>query len=73
MIVINKKKTAETIKNKTKACHVSVNDICDACYVSVQAVYKWFNGSNVPTLDNLAILANICGCKIDDFIVIDNI
>ena len=36
-----------------------------------QAIYKWFRGDAMPTVDNLVILATIFGVKIDDIIVVN--
>ncbi len=35
----------------------------------VQTIYNWFAGKNMPTLDNLIVLAQILGVKMDDLIV----
>lgn len=39
---------------------------------SFQAVYKWFNGQSLPTVDNLAVLSNLLNVPIDEIIVVDN-
>lgn len=36
---------------------------------SVQACYKWFAGKNLPSIDNLYIIAQLLGVKIEDIIV----
>lgn len=35
----------------------------------VQTIYNWFAGKNLPTLDNLVVLAQILGVTMDDLIV----
>ena len=35
------------------------------------AVYRWFRGDAMPTLDNLVILAAIFGVLMDDIIIVD--
>lgn len=40
-------------------------------FATPQAIYKWQNGTAMPTIDNLVILAATFGCKIDDLLVID--
>ena len=35
----------------------------------VQTVYNWFAGKNMPTIDNLVVLAQILGVQVDDLIV----
>ena len=34
-----------------------------------QAIYKWQRGDTLPTVDNLAVLAAVCGVRIDDILV----
>ena len=35
----------------------------------VQTIYNWFAGKNMPTLDNLVVLARVLGVAMDDIIV----
>ena len=35
----------------------------------VQTIYNWFAGKNMPTLDNLVVLAQILDVTIDEIIV----
>ncbi|MCR5318550.1 MAG: helix-turn-helix domain-containing protein [Treponema sp.] len=35
----------------------------------VQTIYNWFSAKNMPTIDNLVVLAQILGVTIDDIIV----
>lgn len=35
----------------------------------VQTIYNWFAGKNMPTLDNLVVLAQILGVTMDEIIV----
>ena len=35
----------------------------------VQTIYNWFAGKNMPTLDNLVVLAQVLGVTIDDIVV----
>ena len=35
----------------------------------VQTVYNWFSGKNMPTLDNLVVLAQVLGVTMDDIVV----
>ena len=35
----------------------------------VQTVYNWFSGKNMPTIDNLIVLAQVLGATVDDIIV----
>ena len=35
----------------------------------VQTIYNWYQGKNMPTIDNLVVLAQILGVTTDDIIV----
>jgi transcriptional regulator with XRE-family HTH domain len=35
----------------------------------VQTIYNWFAGKNMPTLDNLVVLAQLLDVTMDDLIV----
>ena len=35
----------------------------------VQTIYNWFAGKNLPTLDNLVVLAQLLDVTMDDLIV----
>lgn len=37
--------------------------------ISVQAINKWRNRHNLPSVDNLFVLSRILGVKVDDFLV----
>lgn len=67
--VIDLKATGEKIKSYNREHHYTASYIADCCCVHVQSVYKWYRGECVPTIDNLVILADRYGCRIDDIIV----
>ena len=39
------------------------------CFISPQAIYKWQNGTALPTVDNLIVLAALFDVLIDDILV----
>ena len=46
------------------------NDIADALgFTTRNAIYKSINGTSLPTLDNLVILANLFNVGLDDIVV----
>ncbi|MDO4505821.1 MAG: helix-turn-helix transcriptional regulator [Spirochaetales bacterium] len=49
---------------------VDVQNVCGLG--SLQAVYKWFGGKSVPSVDNLGILSNLLNTPIDDLLVFKN-
>ena len=44
-----------------------IQTILDFPYV--QTVYNWFAGKNMPTIDNLVVLAQVLGVTMDDIVV----
>ena len=70
--VINMIETGKKIKSLAEENNISVNKIQEFCGLSsFQAVYKWFNGKAIPTVDNLGILANLFNVSIDDLLIFD--
>ena len=52
---------------------LTVKDLQDAFgFTTPQAIYKWQQGTAMPTIDNLVVLAIVFGVHIDEIIVIDN-
>lgn len=68
--VIDMPETGRNIVRLRKAAGISVKDIQEIMgFANPQAIYKWQNGVNLPTVDNLLILASIFGVKVDDILV----
>ena len=40
-------------------------------FTTPQAIYKWFHGTAMPTIDNLVILAAMLGVTLDEIVVVD--
>lgn len=40
-------------------------------FSTVQPIYKWWQGKNLPTIDNLVIIASELGVMVDDILVIN--
>ena len=71
MPVIDAKRTGERIGALRDAAGLDNTAIADAMGFSTRnAVYKWLKGDALPTLDNMLILADLFGVKIDDIIVV---
>lgn len=67
---IDKKATGLRLKELVKQHNLEAKDIQQ--YLSlgcVQTVYRWFEGVNMPTIDNLYALSGLFGISIDDMIV----
>ena len=69
---VNLKKAGENIKRIRIEAGISVKDVQTTLGFSTpQAVYSWQNGSYLPTVDNLIILAAMFGTTIDEIIAVD--
>lgn len=70
--VINIKATGERIKTLMDERELVVKDIQEELgLASVQAVYKWFYGQNLPNLDNLICLSHVFQVTIEDILVLE--
>ena len=64
--------TGLNINKLRKRAGISVKQLQDVLgFNTPQAIYKWFNGVSMPTIDNLVILAAVLGVTIDEIIVVD--
>ena len=62
--------TGANITNLRKAAGLSVHDLQMVFgFNSPQAIYKWQNGTTLPTIDNLIVLAALLHVRIDDILV----
>ena len=62
--------TGANIVNLRKAAGLSVADIQMVFgFNSPQSIYKWQNGTALPTVDNLIVLAALFDVLIDDILV----
>lgn len=69
---VNLKKTGENIMRIRKEAGISVRDLQSMIgFSSPQAIYSWQNGSYLPTIDNLIILAAIFGTTLDEIVAVD--
>ena len=65
--------TGANIVNLRKATGLTVHDLqITFGFNSPQAIYKWQNGTALPTIDNLIGLAAMLHVRIDDILVTDN-
>ena len=63
-------KTGENINRLRKLAGVSVKELQDVFgFTTPQAIYKWQQGTALPTVDNLVVLASVLGVKVDDILV----
>lgn len=72
--VINLPRTGAKIDLLRKKANLSVKDIQKVFkFETPQAIYKWIHGRNLPTVDNLIILAEIFGVTVEDILSVDYI
>jgi transcriptional regulator with XRE-family HTH domain len=70
--VIDLVKTGNNIKRLLILNNISVTKLQDILgFTSPQAIYKWFWGQSLPSVDNLVILASILHVSIEDILVIE--
>ena len=70
---INLKKTGENITRMRKKAGISVRELQVIFgFTNPQSIYSWQNGSSLPTIDNLIILAAVLGTTIDEIIAVDS-
>lgn len=63
--------TGINITNLRKSAGLSVHDLQMIFgFNSPQAIYKWQNGTALPTVDNLIVLAALLNVRIDDILVV---
>ena len=68
---IDMAQTGANIVALRKAAGLTVHDLQMVFgFNSPQAIYKWQNGTALPTVDNLIILAALFHVRIDDILVV---
>ena len=68
--VIDLSATGMHLKELMNARKLSVQDVQEAMgLASPQAVYRWLNGSNMPSVDNLFALSRYLDISMEDVIV----
>lgn len=64
-------KTGQNIMNLRVAAGLSVKDLQDIFgFATPQAIYKWQNGTALPTIDNLVVLASVFHVHMEDILVV---
>ena len=69
---IDNKKTGAWLRSLCKHYGYTVKDIQDYLHISSnQAVYEWFNGHTLPSVNNLLALSNLFGIPMNQLLVDD--
>lgn len=72
MATINVEKTGTRLRQVMERYGYTVRDVKDLLgLATTNAVYKWLKGENLPTVDNLVILADTFHVTVDELLVIE--
>lgn len=67
--MIDKKRTAKRIRFFMLCVGLRPTDIQDFLGLTcVQTVYRWLDGTNIPSIDNLYSLSRLFGIRVDDML-----
>jgi len=70
MTRVDMKATGKNIKQLAKDRKIQTAELQRILgFGTPQAIYKWYRGQSLPTVDNLVILADIFKVTIDDIII----
>lgn len=65
-------KTGQNIANLRRQAGLTVKELQELFgFATPQAIYKWQQGTTMPTIDNLVVLAAIFHVHLEDILVID--
>lgn len=69
MITVDTVKTGQNIKTIIRQKGMKIADIQSAFgFNTPQAIYKWFRGDSMPTIDNIVMMTEIFGVRMDEII-----
>jgi DNA-binding XRE family transcriptional regulator len=68
MIIINVEGTGRNIKQKRKELNLTVKQLVEEHfpYMTVQSVYQWENGKNLPSPENMLELSRTFDMRMED-------
>ena len=71
-VSINMEKTGAHIKRSIKESGYTTREIMEITGVTTeQAIYKWYSGKSIPSLETQIILCKLLGLKITELLVLD--
>ena len=74
MPIINMEATGKNIVKLREEAGLSVKDIQEVFgFATPQAIYKWQHGSALPKIDNMVVLAEVLGVKIDEILIVEDV
>ena len=73
MYELDMEATGKKLRELVESAGYSVRNLRDELEtVSLQAIYKWYNGLSLPSVDHLYAISQITGVAIDDILVSKN-
>ena len=70
MYELDMEATGKKLRELVESAGYSVRNLRDELEtVSLQAIYKWYNGLSLPSVDHLYAISQITGVDIDDILV----
>ena len=70
---VDVEETGRNINRKRMQNGFSVKDMQkELGFSTPQAIYKWIHGKNMPSVDNLVILAHMFSVTIDELVITKN-
>lgn len=65
-------RTGENIRRLRKQSGMSVKNLQEVFgFATPQAIYKWQQGSSLPSIDNLLVLSNLFDVPMEEIIAVD--
>ena len=62
--------TGNNLKQICKRKGITAMDLMSLLHFTTPtAVYKWYSGRNLPSMDNMMIIAGFLGVKVEDIVV----
>ena len=70
--VVNMVQTGQNIRQIRKQCGMTVKDLQDIFgFATPQAIYKWQQGTALPTVDNLVVLSAVFGVPMESILAVE--
>ncbi|MBR3515331.1 MAG: helix-turn-helix transcriptional regulator [Lachnospiraceae bacterium] len=71
MTTVDTVQTGQNIKTIIRQKGMKIADIQSAFgFNTPQAIYKWFRGDSMPTIDNIVMMTEIFGVRMDEIVAV---
>lgn len=68
---IDMKASGENIRKRCEQAGLNPKELSRTFDIDISTVYYWFQGKSLPRFDIAYGLAQLCGCYLDDLIVLE--